>query len=39
MYRIMALIFFRRIDDKEKIDALTEAAETIRTEVLDESDN
>lgn len=37
MYRIMALIFYRRIDDKEKVDALLEAAELIKEEVLDES--
>lgn len=36
MYRIMAFTFYNKLDNEDKIDALTEAAEKIRVEVLDE---
>ena len=36
MYRIMVEIFYRRLDKQEQLDALTEAAERIKSEVLGE---
>lgn len=34
MYRIMAHVFFKHLSKTEKVDAMTEAAEKIREEIL-----
>lgn len=36
IYRIMAHIFFKHLSRTDKVDALTEAAEKIREEILTE---
>lgn len=34
-YRIMAYVFYRRLDNKEKVDALLEVAELLKEETIE----